>query len=166
MNSILSKTMQVLAMGLLVTVFLGGCASKSKTPDTSKKTVDASKMEKSGSLTFEGRAYNLIAGGTWGDGVLTYKGKQYKFKAKSIGAGYAVGVKDVKVKGVVYDLKNVNDFAGTYWGVKAVGTLFVGAGAANIQNSNGVVLSMKSTGKGVAVDVAPGLSRVVIELVK
>lgn len=163
MNNMLSQTMKIMAAGVLSVVFLGGCASQS---NKSEKMVDASKMEESGTLTFEGRAYNLIAGGTWGDGVLTYKGRQYKFKAKSIGAGYSAGVKDVTVKGVVYDLKNINDFAGTYWGVKAAGTIFVGPGAANIQNSNGVVLSMKSTSVGAAVDVAAGLSRVVIELAR
>lgn len=166
MNNISSKTIQVFAIGLLSVVLMAGFASKSNAADAPEKSVDASEMKKSGTLTFKGRSYNLIVGGTWGEGVLTYKGKTYKFKAKSVGAGYAVGVKDTNVTGVVYDLKNLNDFSGSYYGVKAAGTAFVGAGAANVQNSNGVVLSMKSTSAGVAVDVGAGLSRIVVELVK
>jgi len=161
MNNILSNTMRLVAIGLLSAVFMSASAAQEE-----MDSVDVSKMKQSATLTFEGRAYNMIIGGTWGHGNLTYKGKQYRFRAKSVGAGYAVGVKDVEVKGVVYNLNSVDDFAGTYWGVKAAGTAFVGVGASNIQNSRGVVISAKSNSTGVAVDIAAGLARIVIDHVE
>lgn len=164
MNNILSRTIQVFAIGLLTATFMVGCDSLGKKSEAPKKTVDVSKLENSGTLTFSGRSYKLIVGGGWGDGVLTYKGKKYKFKAKTVGAGYAVGVKDVDVKGNVYNLKKPADLAGSYYGIQAAGTAFVGAGAANLQNKKEVVLSLKGTSKGFAVDAAAGVAWLKIKM--
>ena len=166
MNIVLSKTMKIVAAGVLSAVFLAGYASQSMAADKPMETVDANKMHVSGSLTFHGESINLIAGGSWGEGVLSFKGKQYKFKAKSLGAGYSIGVKEVDAKAVVYNLKNIKDFAGTYWGVKAAGTLFYGASATNVTNSKDVMLNIDGTSEGAAVDIAAGLARIVIELVE
>jgi hypothetical protein len=159
------KMMKVIAVTMFAAVLLLGYLSQGMASGhDQEKEVDASKMEQSGTLTFHGESMNLIAGGTWGEGVLSYKGKQYKFKAKSIGAGYSVGYKEVDSKAAVYNLKNVNDFAGTYWGVKAGGTLFVGAEVANVTNEKDVLLNISGTSEGAAVDIAAGLKRIVIEM--
>jgi len=162
---ILSKA---IAMGILSAVVVSGCSSTPPANDgmsknTEVKKVDTSKMVRSGSLTFDAKAYNLIVGGTWGQGVLTYKGKQYKFRGKSVGAGYALGTKDVWGSGTVYNLNNVADFAGTYYGVKAGGTAGVGASALGLQNSKGVYVNINSQSQGVAVDASAGVARVVVE---
>ncbi len=165
MHFVSSKVSRLLATGLFLSLAISGCASQqSEAPPASQETVDLSKLEKSGTLTFEGRAYNLILGGTWGEGELSYKGSVYKFKAKTIGAGYQIGVKDVTVTGTVYDLKNVSDFSGTYWGVKAAGTVGVGAGVASVQNKNDVVIEMKAASEGFAADIGAGVARIVMEL--
>lgn len=165
MHFISPKATRLLATGLFLSVAISGCASQqSEAPPASQETVDVSTLEKSGTLTFEGRAYNLILGGTWGEGQLSYKGSVYKFKAKTVGAGYQVGIKDVNVTGTVYDLKNLSDFSGTYWGVRAAGTVGVGAGVANVQNNKKVVIGIKATSKGFAADLGAGLARIVIEL--
>ena len=71
-----SKSSLLLAISLFLSIAISGCASQqTETPPRSQETVDHSTLEKSGTLTFEGRAYNLIVGGTWGEGELTYKGK-------------------------------------------------------------------------------------------
>jgi hypothetical protein len=165
MHFISSKVSGLLATGLFLSVAVSGCASQqSEAPPASQKTVDVSKLQKSGTISFEGRAYNLFDGGTWGEGQLSYKGSVYKFKAKTIGAGYQVGVKDITVTGTVYDLKNVSDFSGTYWGVKAAGTVDVGAGVASVQNKNNVVIGIKSASEGFAADLGAGMARIVIQL--
>ena len=166
MNIVLSKTMKVVAAGILSAIFLTGYASQSMAADKPMETANADEMHVSGSLTFHGESINLIAGGTWGEGVLSFEGKQYKFKAKSLGAGYSIGVKETDSKAIVYDLKDIKDFAGSYWGVKAGGTLFYGAEAANVQNSKGVMLNITGTSEGAAVDIAAGLKRIVVELVE
>jgi hypothetical protein len=158
------KGVRLLATGLFLSVALLGCASQ-RSGAPPQETVDISKLEKSGTITFEGRSYALIVGGAWGEGQLSYKGKVYKFKAKTVGAGYQVGVKTVTVKGTVYDLKNVSDFSGTFWGVKAAGTAGVGVGVANVQNKNKVVMELTSTSKGLAADLGAGLARIVVELI-
>ena len=159
------KTMKVMAVTMLAAVLLLGYSSQGlASGHDQQKEVDASKMEQSGTLTFHGESISLIAGGTWGEGVLSFKGKQYKFKAKSIGAGYTAGYKEVDAKAVIYNLKNINDFAGTYWGVSAGGTLFVGAQVANVTNDKDVLLNISGTSEGAAVDIAAGLKRIVIEM--
>jgi hypothetical protein len=165
MHFISSKVSRFLATGVFLSVAISGCASQqSEAPPASQETVDVSTLEKSGTLTFDGRAYNLIVGGTWGEGQLSYKGSVYKFKAKTIGAGYAVGVKEVDVEGTVYNLNKVSDFSGTYWGVKAAGTVGVGRGYASVQNSEGVVVEIEADSEGFAADIGAGLARIVVEL--
>jgi hypothetical protein len=163
MNTVLSKTFQILLIGFLSTTLMVGCATKDKKSKPAKE-IDVSKLEKSGTFTMKAKSYALLVSGAKGEGVLTYKGKQYKIEAKSFGAGYSVGVKETDITGTVYNLNNVKDIEGSYYGIKATGTVGVGAGAANVENENGVVLSLKSTQKGVAVEVAAGIAWAKVKL--
>jgi hypothetical protein len=53
------------------------------------------------------------AGVTWGDGTLTFGGKEHPFSVKNLSLT-DLGIGNATVKGNVYNLGNLEDFAGTY----------------------------------------------------
>jgi hypothetical protein len=87
-------------------------------------------------------------GWSWGDGVLTFKGKNYPFKVGGLSV-VAVGITKANAVGKVYHLKKLSDFNGTYTGVAAEGTIGGGAGVSTMKNQNGVVIELQSTTQGV-----------------
>jgi hypothetical protein len=93
-------------------------------------------------------------GYSWGEGILTYKEKKYPFKVKGLSV-VDVGITKATAKGVVYNLKKLEDFEGNYTTVSAEGTIGGGAGATNMNNQNGVTINLISTTKGVNLKLAP-----------
>jgi hypothetical protein len=53
------------------------------------------------------------AGVTWGDGTLTFRGKDHTFSVKNLSLT-DLGIGNAAVKGNVYNLGTLEDFAGTY----------------------------------------------------
>ena len=87
-------------------------------------------------------------GWSWGDGVLTFKGKNYPFKVGGLSV-VDVGITKANAVGKVYHLKKLSDFNGTYTGAAAEGTIGGGAGVSTMKNQNGVVIELLSTTQGV-----------------
>ena len=87
-------------------------------------------------------------GWSWGDGVLTFKGKNYPFKVGGLSV-VDVGITKANAVGKVYHLKKLSDFNGTYTGAAAEGTVGGGAGISTMKNQNGVVIDLVSTTQGV-----------------
>lgn len=115
-----------------------------------KKEITAQELAKepvSGTFEFEGTSVRLIVGGGSGKGVLRFKGKDYPFEAKGASVG-GVGAAELHAVGEVRYLRNIEDFAGTYTGVTIGATVVKGKGAANFQNSKGVVVSVKQKSDG------------------
>jgi hypothetical protein len=87
-------------------------------------------------------------GVSWGSGVLVYNGKQYKFKIDGLSVG-SVGIQNAAARGKVYNLKNVDDFAGNYAAVAIGMTVGGGAGSKTMKNEKGVIMDLISTNQGV-----------------
>ena len=87
-------------------------------------------------------------GWSWGDGVLTFKGKKYPFKVGGLSV-VDVGITKANAVGKVYHLTKLSDFNGTYTGAAAEGTVGGGAGISTMKNQNGVVIELQSTTQGV-----------------
>ena len=98
-------------------------------------------------LTFTGGSASVGIGYTWGEGILTYQGKDYPFSVDGLSVG-AVGGSSVSAKGDVYGLKKVEDFSGVYKAATAQGTVGLGAGATAMQNQANVVIKLVSTTEG------------------
>jgi plastocyanin domain-containing protein len=92
-------------------------------------------------------------GWSWGDGVLTFKGKHHPFKVDGLSV-VDVGITKASAVGKVYHLKKLSDFNGTYASAAAEGTLGGGAGASTMKNQNGVVIQLISTTQGVNIKLA------------
>lgn len=120
--------------------------------------VDVEKATPSGKVAGSVTTIGFIASARWGDGVLTLNNnKQRRFHvvgAKALETGVAAN----DFVGEVYNLKNVDDFAGTYYGASKninLGTLGEGEGVVN--NARCVVIKLRMTGTGLKVSgPAPG----------
>jgi len=91
---------------------------------------------------------------SWGGGVLTFNGKQYKFKVDGLNVG-SVGIKNAAAHGKVYNLKNVADFSGNFAAVAAGVTVGGGGGAKTMRNDKGVIMDLVSTNQGVDFTLGP-----------
>jgi len=107
----------------------------------------------SGTVTVESKSVAVGIGVTWGDGILTYKGKKYKFSVSGLSV-VDVGVSKVTAKGKVYHLKKLEDFSGNYTAASAGATVGGGVGGTAMKNQNGVVMKLTETSKGLQFTLA------------
>ena len=110
-----------------------------------------------------GKAVAAGVGYSWGSGVLSYQGKDYPFSVSGLSAGN-IGLASVDVSGEVLNLKDLNDFNGTYTSVGAGATVGGGGGAMRMRNQNGVVMNVVGTSKGLSFKL--GVDGMKIELKK
>jgi hypothetical protein len=92
-------------------------------------------------------------GYSWGNGVLTFQGKNYPFKIRGLSV-VDVGISRADASGNVFGLKNLKDFNGTYTTGSAEATLAGGAGGTTMKNQNGVLIKLVSTTQGVNLKLA------------
>ena len=114
-------------------------------------------------FTYTGGTAAAGIGVNWGQGVLTFQGKQYPFRLRGIDVGNIGGAK-ISAIGNVYNLKNVADFAGTYGSASAGAALANGGVGTAMKNDRDVVIRMKSATEGVQLKLA--LEGATIELEK
>ena len=101
-------------------------------------------------------------GVNWGNGVLMYNGKEYKFRIDGLSVG-SVGIQNATARGRVFNLKNVADFAGNYAALAIGLTVGGGAGSKTMQNEKGVVMDLISTNQGVDFTLGPQGVKITLE---
>ena len=94
-------------------------------------------------------------GWSWGNGTLTYKGKDYPISVKGLSIG-KVGITGATASGEVYHLKTLKDFDGNYTAAGAGMTLAGGRSAVTMSNQNGVRVRVISTTRGVDLTLGGG----------
>jgi len=101
----------------------------------------------SGSVKISSKAVAIGVGVTWGDGTLTYQGKNHAFSVDGISV-VDLGVSDVTSSGEVFYLKKLEDFSGNYTAGEA--GIAIGGGPSDtiMKNANGVVIRLHGTQKG------------------
>ncbi|MCA1453608.1 hypothetical protein I6F35_10335 [Bradyrhizobium sp. BRP22] len=104
----------------------------------------------------------LVVGGGGGTGILTYRGRNYRFRVSGLSLGVAAGASASRLEGWASGISDVSDFAGTYSAVGAGGALVGGAGGVNLRNEKGVVLILKGPKAGM--EFAANLSAIRISL--
>jgi hypothetical protein len=116
-------------------------------------TAAAADLVPSGTLTIEQVQIAFIGSGNLGGGTLIAGGQKYSFSIGGLGVG-GIGVSRMEATGTVYNLKNINDFAGGYvqarYGI-AVGSM--STGQLWLQNAKGVVLELKAKRTGLALSL-------------
>jgi hypothetical protein len=123
-------------MGLLVAGALGLIA-----------TAVAKPPPPSGTLSIATTSVAVGIGVNWGIGILTTHGQRYPFTVQGLEVG-GVGVSKVQAVGQVYNLRKVEDFAGTSVAVGADAAVGGGAGLLTMRNQHGVVINLQSTQQG------------------
>lgn len=123
--------------------------------------VAAEKATPSGKVTIQSTAIAAGIGVTWGDGKLSFKGKDYPFSIDGLTL-VDWGISKVNATGDVYGLDDVAKFGGTYLAAEAGLTLAGGVGGMVLRNQNGVVLHVRSTSQGARLQL--GTSGLTIKL--
>ena len=100
-------------------------------------------------------------GWSWGEGVLTFQGIDHNFSIKGLSVA-DVGISKLSASGIVKNMRSLDQFNGTYHGVKAGVTIAGGVGAVAMKNNHGVVLELNGSSQGLK--FALGTQGVTIEL--
>jgi hypothetical protein len=113
----------------------------------------------SGRVTMESKSVAAGIGVSWGDGKLTFKGKEYPFSIDGLSV-VDWGISRVSATGDVYELTDVSKFAGTYMAAEAGFTLAGGMGGITMRNSEGVIINVRSTSRGASLTLGPAGLRI------
>ena len=133
------NVMLVAAVGLLVSVGLA-------TPTRAETGAVSVVFTKGG----------LIVGVGGGQGVLTFRGKNYPFTVSGMSVGFTVGASTTKYVGKALNIHNPGDLAGSYAAAGAGGAVAAGAGGVQLQNAKGVILQLSGPKVGAEVSAAVG----------
>jgi hypothetical protein len=110
--------------------------------------VAAEKATPSGKLTIESKSIAAGIGVTWGDGKLSFKGKDYPFSVDGLSL-VVFGISKASATGDVYNLTDSAKLAGTYVAAEAGITLAGGVGGMALRNQDGVIIHLRSVSQGV-----------------
>ena len=118
----------------------------------------------SGLIMLNFKSVGVGIGGSSGEGVLSYQGRDYPFTISGLNLG-DVGVSSFQGAGKVYDMKNLNDFAGNYAGSGASFALRGGQSELSMRNGKGVtIVVLSSEGKESGTRISLGASGVTVKL--
>jgi hypothetical protein len=138
------RQIQRLAVSTLASALLAGAALAADSQDV---TSTAIADEADATVDLTGGSVAAGVGYVWGNGELIYKGQKHPLKLSGVSI-VDVGAARIAASGVVYHLKNLSDFAGTYSAVTAGITVAGGGSAAVLRNQHGVVIKLLSTTEG------------------
>lgn len=106
-----------------------------------------------GKVTVESKSIAVGVGVSWGDGKLTYQGKEHAFSINGLSVA-DLGISKATATGEVFNLKKLSDFSGNYVAAQAGAAVGGGAGAVTMKNQHGVVMQLTGTGTGVKLTLA------------
>jgi hypothetical protein len=109
--------------------------------------MSAESAQPSGKVSIQSRSIAAGVGVTWGDGKLSFKGKDYPFTINGLTL-VDWGISRATANGEVYNLTDVAKFAGTYVAAEAGLTLAGGMSGMILRNQDGVVMRIHSTSRG------------------
>ena len=98
-------------------------------------------------LAMTGTSVAAGVGFTWGDGILTFKGKSYPVSVSGLTVASAGASKGSAI-GKVYNLKSIDDFPGIYAAAGAGAAVGAGEGVATMKNQKGVTIDLTSSTEG------------------
>jgi hypothetical protein len=107
----------------------------------------------SGTVKLTSKAVAIGVGVTWGDGTLSFDGKNYPFSVEGLSV-VDLGVSNITTSGEVFNLKRVSDFSGNYAAGEAGIAIAGGPTDTIMKNENGVVLRLHGTQQGARLTLA------------
>jgi hypothetical protein len=106
-----------------------------------------------GSVRLKITKVGFIVGVGGGSGTLTFQGRRYRLSIGGVSAG-TIGISGAELVGTATNLRTAADIAGAYSAVSAGLAVAGGASAATLQNSNGVVLTLRGRQVGFSASLA------------
>ena len=155
----------LLGLALVALGSLTACSSGSDKmmDDTATAKCGNKTVAKSGILDGSGDSIGWIAGVDWGTGTLTLNdGTQHSFHYRGV-KGLETGIAHASFQGEVYNLQNIEDFIGVYYGAGQNFDLGVGKGQYVLNNSKCVVIKVTAKTEGVQLS-APGPGGIHVQL--
>jgi hypothetical protein len=120
--------------------------------------VHAQSPDPSGKVSIETTSIAAGIGVSWGDGILSFKGKQIHFSVDGLTL-VDFGISKASAVGEVYNLTDPSKFEGNYLAGEAGFALAGGMGGISMRNQNGVVIVLRSVSQGARLQLGPsGLS--------
>jgi hypothetical protein len=95
----------------------------------------------------------FIVGVGGGQGILHFKGKNYRLSIGGVSVG-TIGAAKADLVGHAYNLRSAEDIAGTYSAATASVAIAGGGKVARLQNAKGVVLELRGTQVGLELSAA------------
>ena len=142
----LKKLLTASAVAIAATAF--GNMALAQSAEATAKACDRDNLTQSGTLQFSMTSIGFLVGVRWGEGVLTLNdGFQLSFDVSGAKL-LETGIATAKFEGEVYNLTNLKDFEGTYWGASTKITVIKGKGELQTNNANCVFIRARSTGGG------------------
>jgi hypothetical protein len=118
----------------------------------------------SGLVFLKFKSVGIGVGGSSGEGVLGYQGREYPFTISGLNLG-DIGASSFQGAGKVYDLKSANDFAGNYVGSEAGFAVRGGQSEISMRNGKGVtIVVLAGEGKESGTRMSLGASGVSIKM--
>ncbi len=144
----LKKLLTASAVAIAATAF--GNMALAQSGEEKAKACDRDNLVQSGTVQFSMTQIGFLVGVRWGEGVLTLNdGFQLAFDVSG-GKILETGIATVNFEGEVYNLNNVKDFEGTYFGASTKITIIKGTGELQTNNANCVFIRARSIGRGLA----------------
>ena len=116
-------------------------------------SVPSRSFAESGSVRIRVTNVGFIVGVGGGSGTLTFRGHRYPLRIGGVSLG-SIGIAGADLVGTATHLRTAADIAGTYSVASAGIAIAGGAKAATLQNSNGVVLTLRGRQVGFAANVS------------
>lgn len=117
-----------------------------------------------GLVTLNFKSVGVGIGGSSGDGILSYQGKDYPLTISGVNL-VDLGVSQFQGAGKVYDLKNVADFSGNYAATQAGFAVRGGQSSLSMRNAKGVtVVILQDEGKESGTRLGLGPSGITLKL--
>ena len=147
------SSMRHLTVSMLACALLAGTAMAADPP-----SAPTTAEQPSATIDLTGGTVAAGIGYVWGRGHLIYKGATHAFELHGVSI-VDVGASHISASGVVYNLRNVRDFNGSYTTVSAGLTVAGGGSVVVLRNQNGVVIKLLSTAEGLRFNLsADGVS--------
>ena len=104
----------------------------------------------------------FVVGAGGGNGVLTFRHRNYPFTVQGLSLGLTAGASINKLVGRADYIHELGDFAGTYTVIGAGGALVGGVGGVQLRNAKGVTITLQGAKAGL--EVSANITKVVITL--
>jgi len=116
--------------------------------------ISADSPKPSGTISLETKSIAAGVGVSWGDGTLTFKGKEHKVTIQGLTL-VDFGISKASAVGDVYNLTDVSKLEGDYVAGEAGFALAGGMGGMSLRNQNGVVMHLRSVTQGAKLQLGP-----------